>query len=140
MSARTAAGEDGSLALEFSVLAPAGLLLLLLLVAAGRSTGVAGALDAGVRDAARAATQARSATQAQAAATAVLADALRSASPGCRDSLRVDPITSFEPGRAVTVSASCTYSVADLGLPGMPGSLTARSSFASPLDPNRVVR
>ncbi|GAA4662253.1 TadE/TadG family type IV pilus assembly protein [Kineococcus glutinatus] len=133
------AGEEGSLSLEFAVAAPALVLLLLFLLAVGRVSGVQGTFDAGVRDAARAATQARSAHDAQQRARAVLLAAVGGASQ-CGGSLVVEPIAVFEPGRAVTVSARCSYGVADLGLPGMPGTLTVRGSFASPLDPNRGVR
>ncbi|PPK98778.1 hypothetical protein CLV92_101479 [Kineococcus xinjiangensis] len=140
MSGSTSRRDEGSLSLELSMLAPGLVLLLLFLLAAGRVTGVDGAFDAGVRDAARAATQARSPVQAQQRAERVLAAAVATVSVHCRDSLRVEPIAVFEPGRPVTVTASCTYPVSDLGLPGMPGSLTARSTFASPLDPNRVVQ
>ncbi|WP_459642766.1 TadE/TadG family type IV pilus assembly protein [Kineococcus sp. NUM-3379] len=138
---RAAARPDaGSLSLEVTFLAPGLLLMLLFLVAAGRFTDVSGALDAGVRDAARAATQARSLTEAQQRAQRVLADAVGTASQRCRDTLAVEPIATFRPGGAVTVNASCRYPLADLGLPGVPGELTVRGTFASPLDPNREVR
>ena len=139
MSGAGAGRDEGSLSLEVSLLAPGLVLLLLLLMAAGRVTGVSGAFDAGVRDAARAATQARSADHAGNRARQVLEEAVGAVSAQCRDTLRVEPIAVFEPGAPVTVSASCTYPVADLGLPGMPGVLTVRSTFASPLDPNRVI-
>lgn len=129
------AGEEGSVALEFTLVAPALFLLIALLLAYARVTQVSATLDAGVRDAARAATAARSPVAAQQRAYAVVHDAV---GPGnCADSLVVEPIPEFAAGRAVTVTARCSYSVADLGLPGLPGSLSVRSSFASPLDPNR---
>jgi Flp pilus assembly protein TadG len=122
-------------ALEFTLVAPALLLLIALLLAYARVTQVSATLDAGVRDAARAATLARDPVAAQQRATAVVQDAV---GPGnCADSLVVDPIPVFAAGQAVTVTATCSYSVADLGLPGLPGSLSVTSSFASPLDPNR---
>jgi hypothetical protein len=45
----------------------------------------------------------------------------------------------FEPSEPVTVDVECTYALSDLGLPGAPGDITARSSFTSMLDPNRGV-
>ncbi|WP_432492150.1 TadE/TadG family type IV pilus assembly protein [Kineococcus gypseus] len=125
------------MALEFTLVAPALLLLVALLLACARATQVSATLDAGVRDAARTATQARSAEDATARAREVIATAL---GPGeCAASLVVEPVERFEPGAAVTVRARCTYPLADLGLPGVPGGVGVRSSFSSPLDPNREV-
>ena len=130
--------ERGSVALEFTLVAPALLLLIALLLAYARVGQVNATLDAGVRDAARSATSARSADDAQHLALQVLQ---ASVGPGdCADSLLVEPIPEFRAGRPVTVTASCSYSIADLGLPGAPGSLTVRSAFSSPLDPNRELR
>ena len=132
--------DTGSLSLEFAFVAPGLVLLLLFLLAAGRATDVTGAFDAAVRDAARAATQARSAAEAQRRAERILTAALEQVSRRCAETLVVEPVPVFRPGAAVTVAASCRYPVGDLGLPGLPGELPVRGSFASPLDPNRVVR
>ncbi len=112
------ARDAGSIALEFTLVAPALLLLLAFLLACARYTSAGATLDAGVRDAARAATTSRSA-DAQQRATAVVRGAL---APGaCADSLVVDPLPEFVAGRPVTVTARCTVPVGDLGLPGCPG-------------------
>ncbi|WP_432519456.1 TadE/TadG family type IV pilus assembly protein [Kineococcus sp. SYSU DK006] len=130
--------ERGSVALEFTLVAPALLLLIALLLACARVGQLNATLDAGVRDAARSATTARSVEDAQHLALQVLQAAV---GPGdCADSLVVERIPEFRAGRPVTVTASCSSSVADLGLPGAPGSLTVRSAFSSPLDPNRELR
>ncbi|WP_432511197.1 TadE/TadG family type IV pilus assembly protein [Kineococcus sp. SYSU DK001] len=127
--------DEGSLALEFTLVAPVLLLLIALLLACARVSTNSATLDTGVRDAARAATTSRSADAAAQRAFAVVQAAV---GPGdCADSLVVEPVTEFTAGRPVTITARCTYPVADLGLPGLPGSLTVSSSFSSPLDPNR---
>lgn len=134
---RTGGTDSGSVALEFTLVAPVLLLLIGLLLAYARVAQVSATLDAGVRDAARSATQSRSAGAAHERAGEVVRTSL---GPGdCADSLTVDEIAPLVPGTAVTVTARCTYSLADLGLPGLPGSLTVHSSFSSPLDPNREV-
>ena len=131
------ARDDGSIALEFTLVVPGLLLLIALLLAYARVGQVSATLDAGVRDGARSATMARSAGAAQQRAVEVVTAAL---GPGdCADTLQVSPIPQFVAGGAVTVSATCSYSISDLGLPGAPGRLTVRSSFSSPLDPNREV-
>ncbi|WP_432564534.1 TadE/TadG family type IV pilus assembly protein [Kineococcus sp. SYSU DK003] len=127
--------DRGSVALEFTLVAPALLLLVLLLLGYARVAQVSATLDTGVRDAARAATTSRSAQAAQHRAYAVVAAAVGPG--GCADSLVVEQVGDFAPGRPVTITARCSCSVADLGLPGLPGTLSVRSSFASPLDPNR---
>ena len=127
--------DGGSVALEFTLVAPVLLLLVALLLACARATQVSATLDSGVRDAARAATTARDpAPRSSAPPRSCAAPWAWGTAP---DSLVVDPIAEFAPGRPVTITATCRYSVADLGLPGLPGTLSVTSSFASPLDPNR---
>lgn len=129
--------EAGSIALEFTLVAPALLLLIALLLAYARVGQFSGTLDAGVRDAARSATLSRSAAAAQQQAVLVISEAV---GPGpCAESLVVAAIPRFVAGEVVTVTASCRYPIADLGLPGAPGTLRATSSFSSPLDPNREI-
>ncbi|MFB9378855.1 TadE/TadG family type IV pilus assembly protein [Kineococcus gynurae] len=134
---RRGPADAGTAALELTLAAPVLLLLLALLLTWARLGHVHAALDAGVRDAARTATGQRSAGDAALAARSVVLDAL---GPGdCADSLQLDPVGPFTPGRAVTVRAHCRFSVLDLGLPSAPGELRLSSSFSSPLDPNREV-
>ncbi len=114
------------------------LLLIALVAAYGRLGLVNGNFDAGVRDATRSATQARDGADAQVVAEEALRTALVQVSQPCLDSLEVDPIQVFEPGRPVTVTARCSYPLSDLAA-GMPGSVTVEASFSSPLDPNRGV-
>lgn len=138
--ARRGLEERGSLSVELAVAAPALVLVLLLVFAYGRAATVNGTLESGTRDAARSATFSRSYAEAQDRAFAVVDAAVAADVPaGCRDSLRVDVSDTFEPGEPVTVSATCRYSLSDLGLPGAPGELSPESSFTSVLDPNRGV-
>jgi len=137
--ARRPRRDDGAIAIELVILFPMILLVIALVAAYGRLALVNGTFDAGVRDAARAATQARDAEGAHAAARAALVQSVQEASLSCLDSLEVDPIPVFRPGEAVTVTARCSYPLDDLAI-GMPGSVTVEASFSSPLDPNRGVR
>jgi hypothetical protein len=139
--------ERGSLALEMVLLAPAILLLLGLIYAYGRVGQVNGVMESGARDAARSATLARSMAEARDRAKEVVDDALTAAPEDCRNDRTVtvsggDPSRpdAFVPGGAIRVEVTCTYSLADLGLPGAPGTLTARSSFTSMLDIYRGVQ
>jgi hypothetical protein len=136
---RRPAGDAGALAVELVVIIPAILLLLALVYAYGRVAAVNGTFEAGVRDAARAATQARSAEQARDVARASLERALATGFGPCLDSLEVVVPAPYQAGFVVTVEASCRYPLRDIGVPGAPGTVRLESAFSSPLDPNRRV-
>ncbi len=139
MSRRRTSTDDGAIAIELVILFPMMLLLIALVAAYGRLGLVNGNFDSGVRDATRSATQARDAGDAQRVAEQALRTAIQGISKPCLDTLEVDPIPVFEPGRPLTVTARCSYPMSDLAV-GMPGSVTLESEFSSPLDPNRGVR
>lgn len=130
--------ERGSVALEFAFAAPIVLLLLALTWTYGRVAWANGHLEAGARDAARVATQARSLDEARRDAVAVLRENTAPVS-GCAGSsaLRIDG--RFEPGETITVTATCTYRISDIGLPGAPGSVSPTSSFSSVIDLHRGI-
>ena len=129
--------ESGSLAIEMAMLAPSILLIFALIFVYGRAAQVNGTLESGTRDAARSVTLARSYDDALDRARAVLLDALKDAPQSCQNTIDLRIVGPYEAGRAVTVDASCTYGISDLGLPGAPGTITAKSSFTSMLDPYR---
>ncbi|MFK5584781.1 TadE/TadG family type IV pilus assembly protein [Serinicoccus sp. LYQ131] len=131
--------ERGSIALEFAFAAPIILLMLALAWTFGRVAWANGHLEAGTRDAARVATQARSMDEARQAATSVLRDNTE-AVQGCPQSLSVQITGGFEPGSTLTVEASCSYSLSDIGMPGAPGRVSPSSSFASVVDQRRGVQ
>jgi Flp pilus assembly protein TadG len=137
-----ARADSGNAALELVVLAPVLLALLGLVIAAGRTTVAQGSVDAAARDAARQASialgPAAAADAGQASAQAALArDGL-----DCTSLLvSVDTGQFSNPvGQPATVTArvSCIVPLADLALPGLPGSATLRATFSSPLDLYRV--
>lgn len=132
--------ESGSLAVEMAMVAPGILLIFALIFAYGRAAQVNGTLESGTRDAARSVTLARSYDEALDRANAVLLDAIKDSPQSCQDSLDLRIVGDYEPGEPVTVRATCTYQLSDLGLPGAPGTLTAESSFTSMLDPYRGIQ
>ena len=131
--------ERGSLAVEMAMIAPGLLLIFGLIFAYGRAAGVNGTLESGTRDGARSATMARSYDEAVTMATAAVAQAIVGTPQACQSSLDVVVSQNFRPGEAITVTATCTYGISDIGLPGAPGSITPASSFTSMLDPYRGV-
>lgn len=120
------------------MLAPCILLIFGLIFAYGRVAQVHGVLDAGTRDAARTATRADTYLDARNQARQVIAEAITGAPTACQDNLHVSVTHDFEPGKTITVTATCHYGLSDV-LPGAPGSVTATSSFASMLDPNHGI-
>ena len=129
--------ERGSLAVEMAIIVPSLLLIFGLIYAYGRAAGVNGTLESGTRDAARSATIARSYDEAVERAETVVRAAIADTPRSCQGSLRVEVSRNFAPGEPITVDAECDYLLSDLGLPGAPGDITARSSFTSMLDPYR---
>lgn len=137
MSARTTR-ERGSLSLELAMLAPALLLIFGLITVYGRVAQVNGNLESSTRDAARSATRARSFAEAKVRAREVIEDGIANTPDACRNSLKV-AVDQFVPGQPTTVSTTCTYPIGDVGVPGAPGTLTARSEFVAVVDDFRSV-
>jgi TadE-like protein len=132
------ANDRGSLSVELVIIVPMLLLMLALVYGFARVAQTNQTFEAGVRDAARAATQARSKTQALQVAEASLRDSLGPGAADCLDSLDVDIPGGYQMGYIITVDASCSYALGNL-VPGVPGRVQVNASFASPLDPNRRV-
>ncbi|MBK0870216.1 pilus assembly protein [Saccharopolyspora sp. HNM0986] len=133
--------EQGSASIELAVLTPVVLLVLALVIAGGRIVTANAALDTATTAAARAASLARTAGHAQTAARTVTDHALGEHGLHCTDQHLAVDTGGFAttPGHTgtVTVRTSCTVPLAELSLPGLPGSVALTSEFASPLDPYR---
>jgi hypothetical protein len=113
------------------------LALLMLVVAAGRTSIAQGAVDAAARDAARQASIALTAAEAQANGQASATAALREDGLDCVPHVFIDTTEFGAPvGQPAHVTAvvRCTVPLADLTLPGLPGSVLLHASFSSPLD------
>jgi Flp pilus assembly protein TadG len=121
---RVRGGQRGSMTVEFVLLAPLLLVLILFLVMAGRVVEAHGQVDGAARDAARAASVARSPGAAQAAADqAVSADVNGWCSPPV--------VQGFVPGsQAVTVRLNCTLDLSFITI----GQLRVTGYAVAPLD------
>ncbi|GAA2012911.1 pilus assembly protein [Brevibacterium samyangense] len=137
VSARVRTKRDGgAMSIELVLVIPILFMVLALVFGFGRVAIVQANFDAGVRDAARAATQSDTGDQAYSAATKTLRDATSRASQECTDTLDVEPIDNFSSGQFVTVSAKCRYPMAQMfGV--LPGHMWVSSTFTSPLDTNK---
>jgi Flp pilus assembly protein TadG len=138
MTRRPLRGDTGSATLELVVWAPGLLLLLGLLAVAGRVTTAQGAVEQAAVDAARTASVARTPGEARAAAQATAGATLSESALHCTAlTVAVDASGFAVPvGQPATVTATvtCPVRLADLALPGLPGSRTVTARASSPLD------
>jgi TadE-like protein len=135
-------GERGNAALELVILAPVIVLLIGMVVAAGRTTIAQGSVDAAARDAARQASIARSPADALADAQASASAVLAGESLDCTPTIEMPGLdqafaTPVGDPASVTAVVSCTVSLSDLLVPGLPGSRRLTGTFTSPIDPFR---
>ncbi|WP_052391162.1 TadE/TadG family type IV pilus assembly protein [Streptomyces sp. NRRL B-24484] len=133
--------DRGSLSLEAAILAPVLLTALLVAVAAGRIHIAEGAVDAAARNAARAASLVRDPNTARSEGSRIAQQTLQDQGHTCT-SLQVDvPTAGFSAPlgtpASVTVTVTCQLNLADLTIPGFPGTKTITAHFTSPIDPYR---
>ncbi len=127
-------GDRGSVAVEVAVVAPAFVFLMLLVTFAGRVAEADANMTSAASEAARAASLRQHPTDATTDAETVAAANLSAAGIECVD-LIVDVDTSdFAPGGTVTVELSCTASMADVTLLGVPGTRTFTSTATEVID------
>ena len=134
---RRLAAERGSLSLELVVLAPAILLILALVIAAGRIALASQAVAQAAAQAARDASLQPTAAAATTAARARAASVLDGQGLGCAP--RAVTVNAAALGAApgvagaVTTRVECTVKWTDLGVPG-PGWRTLRATGTAPVD------
>lgn len=130
--------EQGSVALEAAIIAPALLLFVLLAVAAGRLQTAGGTVDAAARAAARSASLARTPEAARQAAESAAGETLEQQGVHCSSTEVAVDTARFGtvPGQTgeVTAVVRCTVPLDDLLLDGLPGARTMTGRFTSVVD------
>ncbi len=130
--------ERGSVTLELAIVFPAVLLLLVVVVLAGRLQVATGAVENAAAAAAREASIARTADAARTAATATAADTLAQQGITCSPSTVAVDTTGFAVpvGRPaqVAVTIRCAIPLDDLAIPGLPGARVISADATSVLD------
>lgn len=133
--------DRGSSSLEFVIIGPALLLVLGLLMFAGRVAVAEQTVHAAAADAARAASISRTRGNASSDARAAASSTLASRNLNCSSTTVTVNTSSFGTavGTPATVSATvgCTVHLSDLSVPGIPGSKTVTATVRSPLDTYR---
>jgi Flp pilus assembly protein TadG len=136
-----ARGDRGSVSLEFVVLAPALLAFVALLVVAGRVAIAGNSVEEAADEAARSASISRTAAGARVAAEVGARRALGEQDLRCSlISVDLDASGFAVPvGRPAQVQATvtCVVRLADVAVPGFPGSRTVTATAVSPLDTYR---
>jgi hypothetical protein len=138
--------EVGNAALELVILAPALLFLLGLIIALGRVSTAQNAVSDAAQDAARQASLQINPADAIAAGQASAQAALAAEGLDCEPHVTVHieggnglPGFQAQVGQPAAGSATvtCVVSLAQIVVPGLPGSRTITETFTSPLDPYR---
>lgn len=134
-------GERGSATVETAIVVPITLMLIALIIMAGRIALAQQAINAVAFDTARAASLARDTASARSLANTAADYALTSNGLVCASrtlDLNTAGLTAAV-GAVGTVSATvnCTVALSDVAFPGMPSSITFTASATSPVDPYR---
>lgn len=141
MSVRTLPGQRvadrGSTAVEFVLVTPLLMLVLLTVVALGRLADARLVVADVAHQAARAASLARTETQARAAARRSTHAALDQAGAACTRPKVALNTNGLRPGGVVTAKITCTVELRDLTHAGMPGRITLHGTAFSPVDVHR---
>ena len=126
--------QHGSISVEVVLVAPVFLLLLGLVVMAGRLGEARIAVVHSAQQAARAASLAGDASGALAEAQDIATRNLEALGRSC-SSLRVDVDTSrFAPGGDVSVTVACSVDLADVSFAGIPGTRTLQADAIEVID------
>lgn len=126
--------QDGSIAVETAVLTPVLLVLMLLVVYAGRAAQTDADVRSAAARAARAASLTGDAESAISAATAIATANLATAGIDCSQSEVRVGVADFQAGGSVTVEVACQVSNADLLLLAVPGSRWSSARSVQPVD------
>jgi TadE-like protein len=134
--------DRGNAPLELVLIAPLILIMIGLVIAAGRVSTAQSAVNAAAREAARQASVAASEATAQQAAMTGATSALAADGLQCQPIVRLLNLSQAfnspigEPVD-IRVRVTCDVQLSDLTVPGVPGSITLNAVFVSPLDPYR---
>jgi Flp pilus assembly protein TadG len=129
--------ERGSASVELAVVAPALVILMLLVVFAGRAADTDAQVTRAAGAAARAASLRQHPTDAAADARTTAVENLASAGVAC-DPLDVDvDLADFRAGGTVAVTVACHVPMSDMALLGVPGTRTSVSTALEYIDQYR---
>ncbi len=138
-SPKRSPSEQGSVAVEAVVLASVVMIFVLLAVALGRYEATRAQVIGAARAGAVAASVVSSADFASSAASSAATPDLMGSGASCTRTTVLTDTRKFKPGGSVSVTATCTVGLSDLGVPGLPGEATVVVTQVAPIDPYREV-
>lgn len=130
--------ERGSASIEAAIAMPAFALFIGLIIFGGRTAVAHQSIESAAADAARSASIARSAREAEKSAELAVTTSLANEGVHCLEvQVTVDSHgfdTTVGQDAMVSVTVECRVDLADLSIPGVPGSRVVRATMSSPLD------
>jgi Flp pilus assembly protein TadG len=134
-----ARGEEGQALAELVIVAPVLLLVILLMVSIGRIESAQGDVESAARAGVQAAVVQADPNDAQVQATSAVQSTLAGAGLTCPQPQITTDTSDFVAGGWVSVTVTCVTSLADVSVPGVPGSKTLSATSIADIDPYRVI-
>jgi Flp pilus assembly protein TadG len=132
-------GEDGQAIAELVIVAPVLLLVIVLMVALGRVDSAQGDVESAARAGVQAAVVQADAGAAQTQASSAVTSTLVGAGLTCPSPQITTNTSNFVAGGSVSVTVTCVTSLADVSVPGVPGSKTLTATSVAHIDQFRAV-
>lgn len=132
-------GDEGQAIAELVIVAPVLLLVIVLMVALGRIDSAQGDVDSAARAGVQAAVVQANGADAQTQATSAVTSTLAGAGLTCPAPQITTDTSNFVAGGTVSVSVTCVTSMADVSVPGVPGSKTLTATAVAHIDEFRTV-
>jgi Flp pilus assembly protein TadG len=132
-------GEEGQAIAELVIVAPVLLLVIVLMVALGRVDSAQGDVESAARAGVQAAVVQADAGAAQTQASDAATSTLAGAGLTCPSPQITTNTSNFVAGGSVSVTVTCVTSLADVSIPGVPGSKTLTATSVAHLDQFRAV-
>ena len=129
--------EEGAAAVEFVLIVPVLVCAFLLVVGLGRMAHARQQVEGVAADAARAASLERNTSQSTAVAQSTAIAALGDRGVSCQNLDRNVDISDYRPGGTVRVRVSCTASLGDVALSGLPGQRVFTANATVPIESYR---
>jgi Flp pilus assembly protein TadG len=132
-------GEEGQAIAELVIVAPLLLLVIVLMVALGRVDSAQGDVESAARAGVQAAVVQANAGAAQTQASSAVTSTLAGAGLTCPSPQITTNTSNFVAGGSVSVTVTCVTSLANVSVPGVPGSKTLTATSVAHLDQFRAV-
>jgi len=131
--------EEGQAIAELVIVTPVLLLVIVLLISLGRIDSAQGDVESAARAGVQAAVVQDNPSEAQAQAVTAVASTLATAGLTCPSPQVITNTSNFTSGGSVSVTVTCVTSLADVSVPGVPGTKTLWATSVAPIDPYRAV-